>query len=664
VRYPVYLTYVIILTGLLVASLWPDHRIWAFNWWGYYPHAVPIAGYIIGLLAAAIVWRRSSRTAQAEATTRSKLSSAVIISGITAVFTLVFVLLRTQTHFLGDGYTLLAEYASESPIIKMRNYGAMNLHLLVTNLLGGSSEANTLLSYRLLSITAGALLLAMSGIFGRALYSDHRRVLLFMLLVASGGYMLHFFGYVENYAFFIVAVAAFCMVGVAVGEEKINRWWLAVPLAVACVFHVFGFVLLPAAIYLLGHRTTTGRWLSRHRRVAVLALIALAAIAVLAFITMSKRSYYLQFTVVPLFENRFTLEDYTMFSWKHLVDFANLVFLLVPGALLLLVGAISIRRGTPDKNTALTFLIITSFCVLTAAFVIDPKLSMPRDWDLFAFAGIPLMILAGHYFLTESYRDPLSRQIIILAVALGFLVLIPRAFALTDSDIAIRHLRNYLALDVKKGDAARYLLYNYYKEHGDPEAAEKELRDWERDFPERGLVIQAQDSLESGNYDYAMNLARQAVEHNPIYSEPYAIIGTIFLARHKLDSAAFYDEIAVGLNPYSVIYFIDLGLVRMRMNQYSEAQDTFESALKLDPRSAGAILSLAQLSVRQQEVDKSFMYARRLDSLSDVPPDYFLYLFEDYRLNEMYPFARTMIDAAMRHGLDSTEAQKYLDRLP
>ena len=45
-------------------------------------------------------------------------------------------------------------------------------------------------------------------------------------------------------------------------------------------------------------------------------------------------------------------------------------------------------------------------CCLGAVFVLDPKLGMPRDWDLFSFAGVPFVVLC--YCLLFMTKRPMQ----------------------------------------------------------------------------------------------------------------------------------------------------------------------------------------------------------------------------------------------------------------
>ena len=61
-----------------------------------------------------------------DAATRSYLPIAITIL---IVYGVLFYLLRAKTHFLGDGYTLLAELSKENSLVKTRGLAEGLLHV-------------------------------------------------------------------------------------------------------------------------------------------------------------------------------------------------------------------------------------------------------------------------------------------------------------------------------------------------------------------------------------------------------------------------------------------------------------------------------------------------------------------------------------------------------
>ena len=100
--------YYLILSLYLAASFFPNLRVWGISQWAHLPIAVPITLFAVGSIIPIVLTRllKNDRTEPGP-----RLSAAVMAATI-VIFSLSFFLLRTKTHFLGDGYGLLSLLAS------------------------------------------------------------------------------------------------------------------------------------------------------------------------------------------------------------------------------------------------------------------------------------------------------------------------------------------------------------------------------------------------------------------------------------------------------------------------------------------------------------------------------------------------------------------------
>ena len=100
-----------------------------------------------------------------------------------------------------------------------------------------------------LSIACGVTLLAALSAGATYLFRAVRDRLLFVIGMASGGYMLLFFGYIENYPLFVLMVGIFSLAGLMIASDKISRGWIVLPLVGATLFHPFGLALGPTELF-------------------------------------------------------------------------------------------------------------------------------------------------------------------------------------------------------------------------------------------------------------------------------------------------------------------------------------------------------------------------------------------------------------------------------
>ncbi|MBU8932474.1 MAG: hypothetical protein KOO62_00560 [candidate division Zixibacteria bacterium] len=627
--------YAVVVVSLFVASFFPEYRIWGISHWAYFPLWVRLALLGLGILAGILILRwpfGHVGTADSGIATDRKRFMAVAVL-LLGVYGLSFYVFRAQTHFLGDGYLLLGLLESGNLIVKLSNIGETIIHTSVFSLLPETMRERSLVTYQTLSIIAGLVLLICS-VWGAMLIAKNIFFRLLLLLgLISSGYMLLFFGYVEHYSFFTVSVMLFCLIGIAVCKLRLNRWTILLPLAMAIWLHFFGIFLIPAAGYLLFLKTPFASYVIRTRRATRVLAVALTVVfALMALWYACSQSYYALFALVSPIATRFTVEGYTLFSLNHLADFANLVFLLLPG--LPLMVAVSARRSVWKKLTEpwFRFLMIATVCCLGAVFMFDPKLGMPRDWDLFSFAGIPLTVMV--YWLLLSGPDPHRHDLkaAALSVVLGLLVLVPRVAAGVVPEMAISHLRDYMQLDHTKSRAVTQVLGEYYESVHNIPAAYEEYDRYFREYPEESIGLQAKDLAMEGRFEEAVDLNEQAIRLNPMYSGGYANLGHCLNKLGHYDSALVVLRIADGLNPYQSAILSNLCFAMVQLRQYREAECYCRNAMLYDSTQLLPMVGITRVYLVQQRTVEYVRMLLRLMARPEPPlgsavelVDYYLY---------------------------------------
>ena len=662
--------YYLMLAAYLVASFFPEHRVWGFNWWAYYPDWVRWTLFGLGALVPIILRfipqteiDDSDHTEKAPTNDRKFFIYAGVI---TAVFGGLFYLLRARTHFQGDGYTLLSELAKNSPFaMKTREVGESLLHIWLKNIIGGDGQAAALLSHQIISITAGLLFIVAGALFARKLYEHTAERVLFLMGVCSGGYMLLFFGYVENYSLFVLSVLTFTLTGLLIAQGKASRYWLLPPLIAAAFFHVLGVTLLPSALYIWVGPSRFGRsirgWRQSTKLVALLPIIVVAAIVFHHFYT---TSYFFRFAFVPLFENRFTVEGYTLFSMNHLVDFVNLLFLLVPGLLIVIVALFgrSVRHILKQRPSIYLLILIAS--VLGAALIFDPKLGMPRDWDLFAFAGVPVVVFVISLLLKVDFPTR-SRLLVVGSVAgLAILLLIPRAFSLANTEMSLAHFENQLLLDQLKNKNATTLLMNYYIENGNDEAARRIWRYSKETFPEDEAAQEAMSMVARGQYLQAEQTLMGILERDPLSWNAFTTLGACYFYMNKPDSAIVVLDIALGINPHGPRALNNKAAAHLRKGDFARAEALWLESHYLDSITIEPLSGLVELYKATRNEQQYFQYLIKLTSLPTAPMTYYRDVGDYYLTKGQLDAAVNAYRRALDKGLDSTYVLELLSKSP
>jgi len=262
--------------------------------------------------------------------TASKYWIVVTIALIS--FTGFFTVFPSKTHFLGDGYYLLTSLTDSVGYLKSWDIGASLLNDLVFNALGEQSEENVLMTFRIISIGSGVLMILLAALVSFSLFKRFMNRCLFFIGIISSGYALHFFGYVENYALFVVMIMAFTLLGLLAALGKISRWLAIIPAVFACGLHIFGVSLLPALLFiLLFDKKPILQISNMNRKNKRILIITASIIAISIYFFLFYKYYFFRFAFLPLVPDRFTVDNDFLLSPKHLGDFINLLVLLVPG---------------------------------------------------------------------------------------------------------------------------------------------------------------------------------------------------------------------------------------------------------------------------------------------------------------------------------------------
>jgi len=620
----IYCLYLVLLIAVFTASFFPNHRTWGFNVWGYFSVWVPFILLGLGLVLPttflfSVRHRAWTVTEECHVFDRKYLLATTCLI---VLLGLAFYFLRARTHFLGDGYTLISLLSSSHPLIeKYRELGESLAHIWLYATIGGNSEHDAVLTYQIISIAAGIVFLVSVALFSKAIFKETNSRLLFFLGMVSGGYMLLYFGYVENYSLFILSVVAYCLTGLLALKGQQSRWVLLLLQALTIFFHIFGVTLIPATAYLLIKNSKLEDQLLRlSRKTKLLIGLAIVGLALFVFSYAYSTDYFFRLALVSLFNHRFVQEGYTLFSLKHLADLGNLLMVLLPGLPIFLVVLMRIPLRRLLKRAEYRWLGIVVICTLGATFIFDPKIGMPRDWDLFSFPGIPLSVLCYYTILDNRRRIYGYASIIMLSVVLGFLVLIPRAVSLTIPKVAIDHFRNYLYWDRVKNQNGWIFLTSYYKSVGDSTKWAEALVEWKSNFPEERLMAQANELYyQEKNIGQTLVLLYRILDINPTYPAAYSFLGFCYLELQQYDSATTLLKLADALSPNRPNNINNLGHAYFYKGEYKKAEKAFLKAAYLDSAGYSAQYNLAQFYRYRKQPDKYYHYLAIAASRPNAP---------------------------------------------
>lgn len=562
-RIALWVTGFVLLAAVVGAWLRPELRVWGVHHLAFLP--VEAAAGL--LLLAVLLWLppgawlvRYAEKALKPLANRSALWYALAAA-------LLFFLLRVSVPLLGDGPLWIKELAwigefearGRSVPLKrslMRKEPLeLGLHELVfraavtVNPPAASSDSSSPTreqifhrmaqgSYVYLSIAAGAMLVWMLVRFARRRLAAQARAP-FLLLMFSGGGVLLYFGYVENYTWASLTMTACLLAGLSDAfPPRRFPWRTIVAFVVAVAFHLMSLMLLPAVAYLLYSLHFSGRESADRLRFPIsragVFLIA-TVVAVLAGYLYVK-GWKGWMSILPLLPHA-SRDGYAVLSLRHALDLVNLFALATLPALTILLLSRGRRDAVPHERTHIGFLQLAAFGGVLFAALFNPNLGMARDWDLLATAMWPVLLWGAW---TTARQDFGERRAEILSGIAGFVVLVTIPFVLVSTLRAPSLVRyeTLLHLDRSRSAYGWENLAIYYESVGD---VENRIRAWRSavdvsDNPRYKLNL-AIGLRMVGRLEEAEDFCLQAVRKQPKFAYQLAILAEAYLRKNRADKA-------------------------------------------------------------------------------------------------------------------------------
>jgi len=661
--------YYLMLAIYLIASFFPEFRLWGVSVWTYMPQSVTFV--IIGvaaLMPSVVQYLLRGLPANVSDTDRAAGNNRlyfIIMVAITIALAVAFIILRNRTHFLGDGFTVLGQMATPDPLIKFREIGESMIHFWIRNILPGDGKAASLLSFQIISIGAGIIFLLVTAWISKKLFDRLFERLLFWLGLATGGYMLLFFGYVEYYSMFVAAVGIYVLAGLLAVRNRRAKWPPLMLAVVVVTFHIMGIFLLPSALFLLFYTGEFDRNLKqRGRKLRLLGTIIAGALVASVFVYQYATNLFFRFAFLSITESVVTVEGYTLFSATHLLDFVNLLIILVPSLILAVFIAPRLPFRKLWQEPEYRFLTIAVSSVLIAVLIFEPKLGMPRDWDLFSFAGIVLAVAWWYVLIRSRSTIGLNRSIPALAVVLGLVALAPRVVTQMVPEKGVALFKHYRDLDKTKNRNGQAILVNYFRDIQDVENNLAEEQ-WRRmAYPEVGINYRAVKLVESGRGAEALPLVRRMLKADPIFWNAWTCLGACYIATGQYDSAVWALETSLGLNPFEPKIRGHLGLAYFYNGEIEKAEKSMLEGFEIDPGQWSTHLGLADLYSARSNQKKAAQHFELL-ALADGTPVHYIKRAGDYFLKrKQFRKAASIYKIGLDKGLDSAYVRALLVKYP
>lgn len=389
---------------------------WAFakpGWWEPFREPIVLAAFgCVVLVAAAIASQARGRSAWLQwvaASPRQRLAVSVAVASIAAV---IFFLFRSGfVNIDGTSYRwMIPDVVAGRFTASVDEMLERQVHAWLWQLTHGLWGWSVRLTYQVTSAVAGALFLLVLWPLSRRLAPGAPR--LFALLVLGGGYLQLFFGEVEHYSLVAVAILGYIYLAVRHLNGEVSLVAPTMALALAMSFHMLAGFLAPSLVFLYARAMRRGALTP-----IVLATLAAALVLIVTVVIVdlplaalyqgsagTRAMRLLVGAALPgdaFGEGAASLEsNWAFLAWdEYHWNQYNVLALLFPAhlAFLLLVAAGRVRLDCINA-----FLLAAALGMMFFHFNYKALLPVAHDWNLFANAAIPLVLLTWRCFLGAS----------------------------------------------------------------------------------------------------------------------------------------------------------------------------------------------------------------------------------------------------------------------
>lgn len=583
----------------------------------------------------------------------SRISARIMEASFAAVIPFAaFVVFRASPALLGDGWLRGREVPADiiRPLEFLSAWLACRTYELGRPLFGIDGPG----AVAIVSIFAGCLFLFFIWYYPRRIWEHSRdRGAARIFLIVSGVVAL-FFGYVESYALPCALIVGALLAAEANRRGKCPFSVVVLLLVAAAASHFMAVILFPAllALALSGHRRCVGRIVV----VGTLGVVALLWAYLVLFASTYAQEAAAASMVLPLFSQ--PPLDYGLLSPEHVLDLANLLLLVCPGVAIA-APLLCASHNRKQKAGGRAFWILAIGGALCLPVLLDPKLGMARDWDLFGLGLAPLIVWAAVRLADLQARipsgalvHPLFAQVTVLTMFVGIN---------THSPAAVARFENLLELDRNRGGYGHEILANWYREQGQ---TEKEIHHRQqaasRENNKRYWGGLALTYLQNGKYEDALEAAQRAYAIDPSWAKGIFYLASAYRELGMIDSALVsydrslvldpnahgvrhdlatllmglgrYDhalkqiDIAIGLAPDSAIYRGIRGWILLEADSLSGAERHLREALRMQPDLLSARVNLCRVFQQTGRADSALIEIGRIQQQPEVPPQIRNYL--------------------------------------
>lgn len=563
----------------------------------------------------------------------------------------LFWYLRSGTQLLGDGQVLVNDAAIINPstsfleIITPAMQTRTPLSTVIYFLTAQYGQVWFGLSrvalFQGVSCVAGAVYVSSVFWFTRRIFNDRSsQIIAISLLLFQGGIVLYF-GYIEYYTLFHLAVFLYC--ASAVLSLRSEQSLVAPTLILLCAIglHFLGVLLIPSYLYLMVRRKSGGsfqQWLHAKRVFVVLGGLFLLFM-MFYFLT---GEYQLRRNFLPI-QSLDVAVSYTLFSWNHLVDYTNLFFLLSPVAMIIVLGFFISRTKTEWNTPDMLFLFLATVCSMGFSFVANTDIGFARDWDVMLCMSGTLLLLV---VIIASKLWEADGKVSFVIAGSSFLFTLPWVLLNTNQEASVQRFEHLLSLDRNViGDyRTAYgfeMLSIHFREKGQP--------NFERQY--LGKAIEASDNIR-----FYENLV-VSFNRSGVSLDDTLLLANVIERLHRNVTDKSKDREQLVYKDHLNLYFVALRFMR-ELGLCQQTERYYKESIAADvPDIEYAYLGLGQCFAQKGDYLTALNYYNQVQiGGSQIVPRDLQFMGETYYVNSQFERSREIFELLLRQAPRTEEA--------
>lgn len=407
----------------------------------------------------------------------------------------------------------------------------------------------------------------------------------FLVLVAQG-YVQLFFGYVENYTYYTLALGIYLLAAHRFIVGRAPLLLPAIALVLATALHLSAVSMVPSFVVLalagLGERARRGAAL---RDLAVCAAVVASVVGAFSLLG---DGYHLGRTLAGvvggLWSDVVVTQRAYFGSAMHIRDFLNEQLLIGPlGLFLFLPLAMASLLSPARRDPGVQFSLASGAGYLGASWIAgDSNLGYSRNWDLLAPAGLVFASAGLHLVLHAGWRTADLRRWLLVAATLSLLHTVPWIAVNTSFDYSFERLKS-LPLGLGRTEAT---VGTWHFILGEEDEATRWLERSLDAYPRNFIASYYLGEIAMDRRDYAAAAehyapAVQARPHNHIFRARLA--EALIRDRRPELARAHLDMLAAG-DPRNAKFACALGIAWLELGRPDSASLHLSRALALAPR--------------------------------------------------------------------------------